>query len=90
MTPRAETSDGARMGKHSVIIAGHRTSVSLENAFWEALGEIAARQDLSRNRLIGIIESRRNGNLSSAIRLYVLEELRRRTPSIQDDPSGAV
>ncbi len=70
------------MGKHSVVIAGHRTSVSLENAFWEVLSEIAARQGLSRNRLIGMIDSRRTSNLSSAIRLYVLEELRRRTPPV--------
>jgi len=82
MTPRAENSGGARMGKHSVVIAGHRTSVSLENAFWEVLSEIAARQGLSRNRLIGMIDSRRTSNLSSAIRLYVLEELRRRTPPV--------
>lgn len=81
MTTQPENSDGARMGKHSVVIAGHRTSVSLENAFWEVLSEIAARQNLSRNRLIGMIDSRRTGNLSSAIRLYVLEELRR-TPSV--------
>ncbi len=82
ITTRVENSDGARMGKHSLIIARHRTSVSLENAFWEALGEIAARQGVSRNRLIGIIDSRRNGNLSSAIRLYVLNELRHQSASV--------
>ena len=82
ITTRAENSDGARMGKHSVIIARHRTSVSLQNAFWKALGEIAARQGVSRNRLIGIIDSRRNGNLSSAIHLYVLDELRRQSASV--------
>jgi predicted DNA-binding ribbon-helix-helix protein len=75
-----ENSDGARMVKHSVIIAGHRTSVSLENAFWKVLGEIAARRGLSRNRLIGIIDRDRDGNLSSAIRLFVLDELQRREP----------
>jgi len=79
---RTENSDGACMGKHSVIIARHRTSVSLENAFWEALGEIAARHGVSRNRLIGIIDSHRNVNLSSAIRLYVLNELRRQSASV--------
>ncbi|HAQ33678.1 MAG: ribbon-helix-helix domain-containing protein [Alphaproteobacteria bacterium] len=75
-----ENSDSARMVKHSVVIAGHRTSVSLENAFWKVLGEIAARRGLSRNRLIGIIDRDRDGNLSSAIRLFVLDELRRREP----------
>lgn len=80
-TPPAD-GDGARMGKHSVVVSGHRTSVSLENAFWGALGEIAARRGLSRNRLIGIIDAERSGNLSSAIRLFVLDELRRRTPPV--------
>jgi predicted DNA-binding ribbon-helix-helix protein len=58
-----------------VIVAGHRTSVSLEDAFWEALGKIATRRGLSRNRLISLIDAERSGNLSSATRLFVLEEL---------------
>ena len=82
ITTRTENSNGACMGKHSVIIARHRTSVSLENAFWEALGEIAAGHGVSRNRLIGIIDLHRNVNLSSAIRLYVLDELRRQSDSV--------
>ncbi len=58
--------------KHSVVIAGHRTSVSLEGAFWEALRDIAAERGVSINRLIADIDRRRGGNLSSAIRVYVL------------------
>ena len=56
----------------SVVIAGHRTSVSLEGAFWEALRDIAAERGVSINRLVADIDRRRRGNLSSAIRVYVL------------------
>ena len=63
--------------KHSVRIAGHPTSVSLEAAFWEALCEIAARRLLSVNALLSQIDAERGGNLSSAIRLHVLESCRR-------------
>src|SRR2546421_136786 len=52
--------------KHSVRIAGHATSVSLESAFWEALCEIAARRRLSVNALLSQIDAERGGNLSSA------------------------
>ncbi len=63
--------------KHSVRIAGHATSVSLESAFWEALGEIAAKRGLSVNALLAMIDAERSGNLSSAIRLFVLAAARR-------------
>jgi len=59
--------------KHSVRIAGHMTSVSLEPAFWEGLCEIAMRRHLSVNALLSEIDAERGGNLSSAIRLFVLE-----------------
>ncbi len=76
-----ETGDGAtrdgEIRKRSVVIAGHRTSVSLENAFWKAFRGIAHRRGVSPNLLIGDIDLTRKGNLSSAIRLFVLEELRR-------------
>lgn len=58
--------------KRSVVVAGHRTSVSLEPAFWDALKEIAQRRSLSINKLIAEIDRDRTGNLSSAIRVYVL------------------
>ena len=64
---------GVSLIKHSVRIAGHATSVSLEPAFWEALCEIAARRRLSVNALLSQIDAERGGNLSSAIRLFVLE-----------------
>ncbi len=61
--------------KRSVLIAGHRTSVSLEPEFWEALKAIAANQGSSLNRLIAEIDAERSGNLSSAIRVFVLKSL---------------
>lgn len=67
----------AGMTKHSVRIAGHATSVSLEAAFWELLGEIARWRGLSVNALLAQIDAERGGNLSSAIRLFVLESVRR-------------
>ena len=75
----AATGDGqdpAEMRKRSVVIAGHRTSVSLENAFWSALKAIATARDLTVNQMVTQIDSRRSGNLSSAIRLFVLDSYR--------------
>ncbi len=63
--------------KHSVVVSGHRTSVSLEAPFWQELTAIAARRGISVNRLIDRIDRSRDGNLSSAIRVFVLRELRR-------------
>ena len=60
--------------KRSVTIAGHQTSVSLEPAFWDALRRLAAAQGLSVNGLVERIDRERGGNLSSAIRVFVLEE----------------
>ncbi len=65
--------------KRSVSIAGHRTSVSLEGPFWDALGDIARARGSSVQALIGAIdEARGSRNLSSAIRVFVLREVGRR------------
>lgn len=71
------------MRKRSVTIGGHRTSVSLEDAFWMELSAIAAERGLSLNALVAEIDRARAtpGNLSSALRLHVLEVLRQRTIS---------
>jgi len=61
--------------KHSVSISGHRTSVSLEKPFWDLFCRYAEEENISINALITRIDETRNGNLSSAIRLYVLERL---------------
>jgi len=70
------STDATRIRKHSIVIAGHRTSVSLEDAFWTILNEIAAAEGLSVNRLITRIDETRSGNLSSALRVFVLENAR--------------
>ena len=70
------TSQSQRLRKRSIVIAGHRTSLSLEQPFWDALKEIAARRGLSLARLIAEIDATRSGNLSSAARLFVLDALR--------------
>ncbi|MFG1301826.1 ribbon-helix-helix domain-containing protein [Xanthobacter sp. V3C-3] len=63
--------------KRSIVIAGHKTSVSLEDAFWEALKEIAGSRRLTLSDLVATIDSARTqGNLSSAIRLFVLDHYR--------------
>jgi predicted DNA-binding ribbon-helix-helix protein len=63
--------------KRSIVIAGHKTSVSLEDAFWKALKEIASGLNLTLSDLVASIDTdRRQGNLSSAIRLFVLDHYR--------------
>ena len=63
--------------KRSIVIAGHKTSVSLEDAFWTGLKEIATRRDMTLSDLVASIDTdRRQGNLSSAIRLFVLDHYR--------------
>ncbi|MEM9469115.1 MAG: ribbon-helix-helix domain-containing protein [Pseudomonadota bacterium] len=61
--------------KHSVVIAGHATSVSIEKPFWDAFKKLTDDQGLSINQLVTQIDEARSINLSSAIRLYVLKSL---------------
>jgi len=69
--------------KRSIIIAGHKTSVSLEDAFWRGLKEIAGSREMTLSDLVAAIDGdRRHGNLSSAIRLYVLDHYRRQVSGI--------
>ena len=59
--------------KRSVVIAGHKTSVSLEEAFWKDLKEIATARNMTLSDLLGTIDAdRTHANLSSAIRLFIL------------------
>ncbi len=65
--------------KRSVVISGHATSLTLEDEFWQALGEIAAERGLSLAALLAEIDrDRGTGSLSSAARLHVLRWLRRK------------
>jgi predicted DNA-binding ribbon-helix-helix protein len=61
--------------KRSVVLAGHKTSVSLEDAFWRGLKDIAWSRRMTLSDLIGSIDlDREYGNLSSALRLFVLND----------------
>ncbi len=65
--------------KRSIVIAGHKTSVSLEDAFWKGLQDIAASRRMTLSDLVGAIDTERHrGNLSSAIRLFVLDHYQAR------------
>lgn len=67
------TSDEHTLRKHSIAIAGHQTSITLENIFWHHLKKIAKTKGVSLSILIGEIDARRDVNLSSAIRVFVLK-----------------
>jgi len=67
--------------KHSLEIAGHRTSVTLEDEFWNALRDLAKRQGRSLNVLVAEIDEARDGNLSSAIRVHVLKAAQQGVPA---------
>jgi predicted DNA-binding ribbon-helix-helix protein len=76
--------------KRSIVVAGHKTSVSLEAAFWASLREIAVLQRTTLSGLVGAIDTRRtHGNLSSAIRLFVLEHYQSRTGPQENCPPSA-
>jgi len=63
--------------KRSIVVGGHKTSVSLEGAFWNGLKEVAASRKITLSDLVGSIDSDRvHGNLSSAVRLFVLDYYR--------------
>jgi predicted DNA-binding ribbon-helix-helix protein len=67
--------DATRLKKRSLSIAGHRTSISLEEAFWEALRRLAARRGLSVAGIVAEIDAARGpANLSSAIRVHLLAD----------------
>ncbi|MEN3931340.1 ribbon-helix-helix domain-containing protein [Microvirga sp. W0021] len=75
---------GAHIVKHSISIAGHQTSFSLEEIFWNALKSISEERNISVRALISQIDSSRGEqNLSSAIRVYVLENLKQKLETAQ-------
>ena len=70
---------GSPVLKRSVVIGGHKTSVSLEDEFWSGLKEIAAGRNMTLSDLVATVErGRESGNLSSSLRLFVLESYRQR------------
>lgn len=75
--------------KRSIDLGGHKTSVSLENEFWEALREIADGQKSTMSAVIQTIDNtRQQANLSSSIRLYVLEHFRKRSTAVRTATGG--
>jgi predicted DNA-binding ribbon-helix-helix protein len=76
--------------KRSIVIAGHKTSVSLEDAFWKGLKDIAGGRDMTLSDLVAAIDSeRQHGNLSSAIRLFVLDHYRNQFSDENEGQDGA-
>jgi predicted DNA-binding ribbon-helix-helix protein len=77
--------------KRSIVITGHKTSVSLEDAFWSGLKDIASARNMTLSDLVGSIDAdRRQGNLSSAIRLFVLDHYRSQLAANSKQSSEAV
>jgi predicted DNA-binding ribbon-helix-helix protein len=71
--------------KRSVVVAGHKTSVSLEDAFWKGLKEVAGERDTTLSELVGTIDSEREeGNLSSTLRLFLLDFYRTQLSDLKE------
>ena len=76
----------SQIAKRSIVIEGHKTSVSLEDAFWTTLKDIAHERGQTLSQLIAAIDKdRHQGNLSSAIRLFVLDYFKSRAMAAQPD-----
>jgi predicted DNA-binding ribbon-helix-helix protein len=68
--------------KRSIVVGGHKTSVSLEEAFWNGMKEISGQRSMTLSEMVGEIDTNRHqGNLSSAIRLFVLDYFKNRSGS---------
>ena len=78
----------SRVAKRSIVIRGHKTSVSLEEPFWSEIKQIAKRKKVSVAEVVEQIDGERNfANLSSAIRLFVLSDCQARVATEQPSPS---
>ena len=78
------------MQKRSLTIHGHRTSISLEEPFWLALNDIARARQQSLASLVQMIDEERDGGLSSAIRMFILAELRHQLAASTTAKTGQV
>ncbi len=72
--------------KRSIIIDGHKTSISMEEPFWQALRDIARQRGLNLSALVGSIKAARaeNSNLSSAVRVHILAHVRTRLSELRE------
>jgi predicted DNA-binding ribbon-helix-helix protein len=76
--------------KRSIVVGGHKTSVSLEAAFWNGMKTVAAERGRTLSELVSEIDAdRQQGNLSSAIRLFVLGHYKSRAVAVGDQPKQA-
>ena len=76
--------------KRSIVVAGHKTSVSLEDAFWKGLKEIARVRHMTLSDLVAAVNSQRQqANLSSALRLFVLDFYRTQLSEAEEGNGGA-
>jgi len=76
------------MRKRSVSIRGHRTSLSLEDAFWDELSDRARSRGISVAALITEIDRTRTGGLSSAVRLFILEDLKQKAAACRTEEAN--
>lgn len=79
------------VAKRSVVIDGHKTSVSVEDLFWTSLKEVALDQAMTLSKLIASIDAQRTAgaNLSSAIRVYILERFRAQLQGLEPGAAHA-
>lgn len=80
--------DAARLERHSVTIAGHSTSLSIERGFWLEFKRLAQRESVSIAELVRQLDEARAGSLSGAIRSYVLQEVLAETKAGQGPSSS--
>ena len=78
------------MQKRSLTIQGHRTSISLEEPFWVALNDIAKARQQSVASLVQMIDKERVGGLSSAVRMFILAELRHQLAANTTNKTGQI
>jgi len=84
MTTANERRKRSRINKRSIVINAHKTTVTLEPEFWSALGEIARLQDTTIPALVSAIDLKRyHSNLSSGVRLFVLDFYRKQVPPLK-------
>jgi predicted DNA-binding ribbon-helix-helix protein len=89
-TSRRSQLGGSLLTKRSVVVNGHKTSASIERPFWDALREIAVRNDTKLQALISKIDQdRQHKNLSSCIRLFVLDFYRSAAQTRASNPTSA-
>ena len=79
----------SQVAKRSIVVGGHKTSVSLEEPFWQGLKDIASKRRRTLSELVASIDTERKfGNLSSAIRMFVLKHYQESAPSQRIAPSA--